>query len=446
MRFPRFSTSKIKTEMNSLAPLALLAIFVLSIPAIGHAQSAEEQQIPQLGNVKGLIVVNSAGGYPSIQDAIDSAATKGGGVVLVPSGRYVARQIVLRDGVSLMGLGMNPPPHGEGTTLEQAPGANTDFIVNDPKLNGGGYQHWSRISNLRIVASASGSSRGSGIRFNARTGEGTKLEHLLIIGFPESGVSLSRGAEPFYGDDLHLFRNGSYGIDINRTGGDANQLVKLSLISGDDNGLSLIHIGPSGGLLYAESYLIEGVKAEKHTPGKQNDVILLDRMNGSPVVILGVGAQNTSGEPADAIVRVNGSAALLYYFGLSHDKNWTYTINDTVEHRQLPNSAAGLCGADIFPGHHSSADDPPSTSITGLKHNRTPACSTQTSDSCDARVTWDQPFADSSYTATCSLEGPRGSPRVVKISSKLSDSLTVTIQGRSATGSDETLDCIAIHD
>jgi hypothetical protein len=28
----------------------------------------------------------------------------------------------------------------------------------------------------------------------------------------------------------------------------------------------------------------------------------------------------------------------------------------------------------------------------------------------------------------------------------LSDSLTVTIQGRSATGSDETLDCIAIHD
>jgi|SRR5580704_6537412 Pectate lyase superfamily protein len=445
MRFARFSTSKIKTGTNSLAYLSLLAIFVLSIPAIGHTQSAEDQQTRQLGNVKGLIVVNSAGGYPSIQDAIDSAATKGGGVVLVPSGRYVVRQIVLRDGVSLMGLGMNPPPHGEGTTLEQAPGSDTDFIVNDPKLSGGGYQHWSRISNLRIVASASGSSRGSGIRFNARTGEGTKLEHLLIIGFPECGVSVSRGAEPFYGDDLHFFRNGRYGIDINRTGGDANQLVKLSMISGDDNGFSLIHIGPSGGLLDAESYLIEGVKAEKHTPGKQNDVILLDNMNGSPVVILGVGAQNTSGEQADAIVRVQGASALLYYFGLSHDKNWAYTINDTVAHRQLPNSAAGLYGADIFPGHHSSADDPPSSG-TALKHNRTPACSTQTSDSCDARVTWDQPFADGSYTATCSLEGPRGSARIVKISSKLSDSLTVTIQGRSATGSDETLDCIAIHD
>ena len=249
MRFRGYSASKINTVMNSFADLALLATFLLSVPLIGYTQPAQDSQTAPLGNVKGLIVVNSGGGYPSIQEAIDSAATKGGGVVLVPSGRYVVNQIVLRDGVSLMGLGMNPPPHGEGTTLEQAAGTNSDFIVNDPKLTGGGYQHWSRISNLRIVASAGGSSRGSGIRFNARTGEGTKLEHLLIIGFPESGVSVSRGAEPFYGDDLHFFRNGSYGIDINRTGGDANQLVKLSMISGDDNGVSLIHIGPSGGLL-----------------------------------------------------------------------------------------------------------------------------------------------------------------------------------------------------
>ena len=62
--------------------------------------------------------------------------------------------------------------------------------------------------------------------------------------------------------------------------------MKLSMISGDDNGIALIHIGASGGMLNAESYLIEGVKAEKHTPGKQNDVILLENMNGSPVVIL----------------------------------------------------------------------------------------------------------------------------------------------------------------
>jgi hypothetical protein len=436
---------KIKIAVSFFSHFALLAIFVLSIPATVRTQSAEDQKNPQLGNIKGLIVVNSSGGYPCIQEAIDNAGAKGGGTVLVPSGRYVVKQIILRDGVSLIGLGMNPPPHGEGTTLEQAPGADADFIVNDPKLNGGGYQHWSTISNLRIAAAAGGGTRGSGIRFNARTGEGTKLEHLLIIGFPESGVSVSRGAEPFYGDDLHLFRNGKYGIDINRTGGDANQMVKLSVISGDDNGLALIHIGPSGGLLYAESYLIEGVKAEKHTPGKQNDVIILDKMNGSPVVILSVGAQNTSGEQADAIVRVEGASALLYYLGLSHDKNWAYTINDTVAHRQLPNSAAGLYGADIFPSAHAFGDEP-APAVSSLKHNRTPACSTVTGDSCDAHVTWAEPFTDGNYTATCSLEGRSGSARIVRIASKSPDSLTVTIQGRSTTGSEETLDCIAIHD
>jgi hypothetical protein len=445
MQSPRQFAPKIKIAANSLAHFAMLAIFFLSIPLIGHTQSAEDQRTPQLGNIKGLIVVNSSGGYPSIQEAIDIAGSKGGGTVLVPSGRYVAKQIVLKDGVSLIGVGMNPPPHGEGTTLEQAPGANTDFIVDDPKLSGTGFQHWSTIANIRIVAGAGGGTRGSGIRFNARTGEGTKLDHLLIIGFPESGVSLSRGAEPFYADDLHLFRNGKYGIDINRTGGDANQLVKLSVISGDDNGISLIRIGPSGGLLYAESYLIEGVKAEKHTPGKQNDVILLDHMNGSPVVILSVGAQNTSGEQADAIVRVEGASALLYYLGLSHDKNWAYTINDTVAHRQLPNSAAGLYGADIFPSAHAFGDEP-APAVTGLKHNRTPACSTAANDACDAHVTWSEPFTDSSYTATCSLEGRSGGARTVRIAAKSPDSLTVTIQGRSTTGSDETLDCIAIHD
>ena len=421
-------------------------ILFFSFPAASGFQSTSNLQDSQSGNIKGQIVVNSAGGYPSIQEAIDLASTKGGGVVLVPSGRYIVRQIVLRYGVSLKGLGMNGAPHGEGTTLEQASGANTDFIVTDTNLGPFDNQHWSVISNVRIKGNEDGSNtRGSGIHFNSRTGEGTKLEHLSIIAFPESGVSLSHGAVPFYADDIHLFRNGRYGIDITRTSRDPNQLVKLSMISGDDNGIALIHIGASGGMLNAESYLIEGVKAEKHTPGKQNDVILLENMNGSPVVILGVGAQNTSSEEADAIVRVDGSPARLFYFGLSHDKNWTYTINDTVTHRLLPNSAAGLYGADIFPASGTAQTNHPGNE-SNLKHGRIPACSTERNDSCDTRVTWDQPFVDTNYTATCTLEGLSGRARAVRISSKSPDSLNVTIQGESGTGRDETLDCIAIHD
>ncbi|MGB8801259.1 MAG: hypothetical protein WCC97_11260 [Candidatus Acidiferrales bacterium] len=217
------------------------------------------------------------------------------------------------------------------------------------------------------------------------------------------------------------------------------------MVSGDDNGVALIHIGASGGMLNAESYLIEGVKAEKHTPGKQNDVILLERMNGSPVVILGVGAQNSSGEEADAIVRVEGTSARLFYFGLSHDKNWAYTINDTVFHRTLPNSAAGLYAADIFPP--AGSEEPSALAIgNGLRHGRIPACSTERNNSCDTRLIWDQPFADTNYTTTCSLEGVGGRTRAVRISNKSPDSLDVTIQGELGTSRDETLNCIAIHD
>jgi hypothetical protein len=440
---PNMTPPRTMQRLKCIVPAGIL---FFAFPAASRCQSTDNQQDSQSGNIKGQIVVNSAGGYPSIQQAINLASSRGGGVVLVPSGRYVLSQIILRYGVSLKGLGMNPAPHGEGTTLEQAPGVNADFIVSDTNLSPTDNQHWSVISNLRIKGNEGGNTRGSGIHFNSRTGEGTKLEHLLIVGFPESGVTLSRGAVPFYADDIHLFRNGRYGIDISRTPYDPNQLVKLSMISGDDNGIALIHIGSSGGMLNAESYLIEGVKAEKHTPGKQNDVILLDNMNGSPVVVLGVGAQNTSGEQADAIIRVDGRSARLFYLGLSHDKNWAYTINDTVSHHALPNSAAGFYGADILPAPGGSVGNGLSSDGNQLKHRRAPACSTDRSNSCDTRVTWDQPFADTNYTATCSLEGANGRARTVRISNKSPDSLTVTIQGDSGTGRDEALDCIAIHD
>lgn len=111
-----------RMAMESVTSVVLPGILVFSFLAVGHSQSAADQMSSQSGYIKGQVIVNSAG-YPSIQEAIDYASTKGGGVVVVPSGRYTARQIVLRFGVSLRGLGMNLPPHGEGTTSSklQAP-------------------------------------------------------------------------------------------------------------------------------------------------------------------------------------------------------------------------------------------------------------------------------------------------------------------------------------
>jgi hypothetical protein len=79
--------------------------------------------------------VNIAG-YPSIQEAIDDAYARGDGIVLIPSGEFTAKQIVLRQGISLVGMGMNPPPHGRGTILKQAASENADFLVNDTNLQG----------------------------------------------------------------------------------------------------------------------------------------------------------------------------------------------------------------------------------------------------------------------------------------------------------------------
>ena len=81
-----------------------------------------------------------------------------------------------------------------------------------------------------------------------------------------------------------------------------------------------------------------------------------------------------------------------------------------------------------------------------MKHGRILACSTERNDSCDTRVTWDQAFVDTNYTATCTLEGLSGRARAVRILNKSPESLDVTIQGESGTGRDEILDCIAIHD
>ena len=147
--------------MRRLICLLPTGILFFSFPAASGFQSTSNLKDSQSGNIKGQIVVNSAGGYPSIQEAIDLASTRGGGVVLVPSGRYIVRQIVLRYGVSLKGLGMNGAPHGEGTTLEQASGANTDFIVSDTNLGPLDNQHWSVISNVRIKGNEDGTTRAA---------------------------------------------------------------------------------------------------------------------------------------------------------------------------------------------------------------------------------------------------------------------------------------------
>lgn len=85
------------------------------------------------------------------------------------------------------------------------------------------------------------------------------------------------------------------------------------------------------------------MKAEKHIPGVQSDVIVVDDMNGTPVTILGVAAVNNSGEAANSVVEVVGSNARLFWFGLNRDNklpnSYTYTVDDEFNRRSFRDSA-----------------------------------------------------------------------------------------------------------
>jgi hypothetical protein len=291
----------------------------------------------------------------ALQSAINAAASGGGSIVFFPPGVYLASQIVLTQGISLVGSGMNASPWGLGTTLQQKAGVNQHFIVSSGE---NGYQHWSVISNMRLMGDRSNTS-GSGIHFSVASGEGTKFEHLLIEGFAAEGIFVWGGV-PLYMEDIHAFSNGTYGVNINPTGTAPMQTHLLTMISGDDNGTALIHLGPSRGVGGAVTWLIEGVKAEKHTPGKQNDAIVLDEMNGSPVAIYGVAFQNTSGEPANSAIKIINATARLTWAGIDatglpsglsggcSGSCTNYTVNDTSANGRNSIRPSGTYGGDYF--------------------------------------------------------------------------------------------------
>jgi hypothetical protein len=291
----------------------------------------------------------------AIQKAIDGAYARKGNVVFFPSGNYVVSQIILKIGISLIGSGINPSPHGLGTILQQKPGTDLDLIVSDQPPRG--YHHWSVISNMRLIG-ANRTKLSSGIRFGAATGEGMKFEHLLIGNFARDGIQVIGGV-PFYAEDIHLFHNGvgsgmGYGLDIAAKGSAPSQTYELSMISGDDNMTALIHIGDGAGIGNHQAFLIQGVKAEKHTKGRQNDVIVVDDLNGTPVVIMGVAAINNSGELANSVVKIIRSNARLFWFGLNRDNafpnGYTYTIDDEFNRRHFKDSAgaAGTYGGSYY--------------------------------------------------------------------------------------------------
>jgi hypothetical protein len=163
----------------------------------------------------------------------------------------------------------------------------------------------------------------------------------MVNNFGTNGI-LVYGGVPLYMQDIHVMDNGTYGVNINPTGAAPMQTHLLTMISGDDNGTALIHLGPSRGVGSGVTWMIEGVKAQKGTRGKQNDAIILDGMNGSPVAINDAASLNNSGEPANSVIKIINASARVSWAAIDatglppnlaggcSGSCTNYVVNDTI--------------------------------------------------------------------------------------------------------------------
>lgn len=281
----------------------------------------------------------------AIQAAIDAASkSHGAQTVFIPGGQYVISQIALKNQVSLEGAGGSSGAPHPGTTLLQKSGADSDLIVSDPALLGRDNQHWSCIRNLALQG-APDASRGSAIKFNVGPGEGVKFEHLSIKRFAEAGVWLARGTNgSIYMEDIHLFHNGTYGIQVDMSHATPAVLVHLDHISGDDNGIALIKLGSASSGITA---LITGVKSETHQPGRQQDAIVLDHLGGNSVFVAGLWV--TASTPMNSAIKViNGPARVVWEGIVNQDTGLKYVIDDEVSGLRFSPSATGASDAASF--------------------------------------------------------------------------------------------------
>jgi hypothetical protein len=91
--------------------------------------------------------------------------------------------------------------------------------------------------------------------------------------------------------------------------------------------------------------------------------------------------------------------------------------------------------ASVFPG-------------TGMQHARGPACTTAVapfSTCASTAIVWTVPFANTSYTASCTLQNTTGVPVITGFTQTASN-ITVSIANLTAVAATGTLNCVAMHD
>ncbi|MEM9033477.1 MAG: glycosyl hydrolase family 28-related protein [Actinomycetota bacterium] len=248
----------------------------------------------------------------SIQTAIDTVASAGGGTVVFPAGDLLAEQILWRRGVNLVGSVTGRGGDDLGSNIVQADGAADSLVISDPTVPGEEFFHWTAIENLRLTGAADGSGV-DGISVRSRAGENFRIHRVIVAGFPRHGISLTRGGAPTVLSDLHLFGNGVTGLSLSRQPEDRYQTLRAELVSGDDNGLALVQIEGVGAS--EEIFHLSDLKIESSIEGRQPYGVVLDDTNVAHVFIENMSAIATQDGAMDALVLVRNSDARFWLEG-----------------------------------------------------------------------------------------------------------------------------------
>lgn len=284
----------------------------------------------------------ASGDYNLVDDpalALDQTAglqafiNAGSGKAILPPWRIAFTQLKVTPGLDLEGSGIGPQWDGQrGTYLKQLPGSNKDAIINDPaKAGPGAWMHWTRLSNFRLEGTLTDTA-GSGIKYSTSPGEGCIIDRVFVKGFPEHGIWMADGAVPLKLRDLHLFQNGQYGLKIGNSTVKLFSSCHIDTISGDENGLGLVHLQK----IQKTTSNVSIIQLKSEAAIKQDWTVHIEDCN-CPIKIDSPSVQGTLPHAnPKALVRISGPMTpRLSLYNVTG--NWIdHLIDDTVNAIQLP--------------------------------------------------------------------------------------------------------------
>lgn len=223
--------------------------------------------------------------------AADATSTKR--EVLIPAGIYLLSTIYVPIGVSLVGEGHSETLSRNITKLVQAAEGDVIRFVAD---GSSGKNYWSgQLRNFALFGNASFAS-GWGIAFRNEAGATVSMQDTSLVcdlsvrNFPSGGIETPNSGLPIYFQRIKLLFNNGPGIHMTSVTTHQHQGVSFIDISGDANNGGLIKLS---GLDAAGSVTIINLKSENRVNatyggvGMQDNAIVLNGCNGTPITILG---------------------------------------------------------------------------------------------------------------------------------------------------------------